>query len=91
MFSTDFQLLLYIYNKKIEISDIGYTLDMQVKTCEDLEKVIMKFDRVQICYGSMPCRSNDIESYGYQSVELFGTWRHVKCCIVLTEDFNRKR
>jgi len=87
----DFQLLLYVYNKKIETSDIGYTSDMQIKTCEDLEKVIVKFDKVQICYGSMPCRTNDLESYGYQSVELFGTWRHIKCCIILPEDFTRRR
>jgi len=42
----EFHLLLYIYDKQIEISDIGYPLDMEVKTCKDLENVIVKFDRV---------------------------------------------
>jgi len=64
---------------------------MRVKTCEDLKDIVVKFDRVQICYGSMPSRLNDTESYGYQSVESFGMLRHVKCCIILTEDFSRKR
>jgi len=64
---------------------------MQIKTCEVLENIIVKFDRVQICYGSMPSHLNDTESHGYQSVESFGMWRHAKCSVILTEDFSRKK
>lgn len=92
MFLTENKLLLYIYGKKIEISEIGYSLDMQVETYNDLENIIKTFDEVQVCHGSMLSNLNDVQStYGHQFVESFGTWRHIKCCTILTNDNTRER
>ncbi|XP_022167793.1 uncharacterized protein LOC111031953 [Myzus persicae] len=85
----DLQLLLYVYNKKINTSDIGHISELiTINTYDKLLSIIKQFDETLVCQGALP--SNQIDdvnsSYGYQFVESYGMWRHIKCCIILTND-----
>jgi len=59
-----------------------------VNTYEKLLSIIKKFDETLVCQGALP--SNQIDdvnsSYGYQFVESYGMWRHIKCNAILTKD-----
>jgi len=86
---SDLELLLFVYNKKINISDIGYISEVNtVNTYKDLLSIIKKFDEILVCQGAIPSNKiNDINSsYGYQFVESYGVWRHIKCYTILTKD-----
>jgi hypothetical protein len=86
---SDLELLLFVYNKKINISDIGYISEVNtVNTYKDLLSIIKQFDETLVCQGAIPSNKiNDINSsYGYQFVESYGVWRHIKCHTILTKD-----
>jgi len=86
--------LLFVYNKKINISDIGYISEVNtVYTYANLLSIIKQFDETLVCQGAIPSNTiNDINSsYGYQFVESYGVWRHVKCCTILTNDYSKNR
>ncbi|XP_027845854.2 uncharacterized protein LOC114126166 [Aphis gossypii] len=94
IFTEDLQLLLFVYNKKINISDIGYISEVNtVYTYANLLSIIKQFDETLVCQGAIPSNTiNDINSsYGYQFVESYGVWRHVKCCTILTNDYSKNR
>jgi len=77
-----------VYSKKIEIADIGFNSSFEVKTYEDLQNVIDKLNEINVCHGSVSSSQfNDIKSsYGYQFVEAYGVWRHLKCTTILKDD-----
>lgn len=86
--------MLFVYNKKINISDIGYISEENtVYTYENLLSIIKQFDETLVCQGAIPSNTiNDVNaSYGYQFVESYGVWRHVKCSTILTEDYSKNR
>lgn len=86
IFTEDLQLLLFVYNKKITTSDVGHI--SEVNTYENLLSVLKQFDETLVCQGALPSKPfDDINSsYGYQFVESYGMWRHIKCCTILTKD-----
>lgn len=59
-----------------------------VNSYENLLNIIKRFDEIPVCQGAIS--SNQISdvnsSYGYQFVESYGMWRHIKCCTILTRD-----
>jgi len=88
---SDLQLLLFVYNKKITTSDVGHI--SEVNTYENLLSVLKQFDETLVCQGALPSKPfDDINSsYGYQFVESYGMWRHIKCCTILTKDNSKNR
>ncbi|KAF0750370.1 THAP-type domain-containing protein, partial [Aphis craccivora] len=88
VFTENLQLILYVYNKKIEITDLGFISNVEVKTHEDLQNVIEKFNEIKVCHGSVSSSQfNDIKSsFGHQFVESYGVWRHLKCSTILKDD-----
>jgi len=91
---SDLQLLLFAYNKKITTSDIGHISEVNtVNTYEKLLSILKQFDETLVCQGALPSKPFDEinSSYGYQFVESYGTWRHIKCCTILTKDNSKNR
>jgi len=64
-----------------------------VNTYDKLLSILKQFDGTLVCQGvSLPNQLNEVNSlYGYQFVESYGMWRHLKCSAILTKDNSKNR
>lgn len=81
---TDLQLSLYVYGKKIELSDIGCIHNLE--TYDNLQHILKTFDKTKVCQGSSRKLSNLKSSYGFKFVESCGMWRHLNCNIIMEKN-----
>lgn len=71
------------------MSDIGITSNNVLKSLQDLENIISKFDQIKICTGaisSFKLSNINLVSGNKQYVDSCGQWHHVNCLNILQEN-----
>lgn len=55
---SDSEMFVYIFEKKLEVSDIAASSLNKIDTYSDLEKFIKLFDIMPMCQGAVPLFQN---------------------------------
>jgi len=83
---------MHVYGVVINIEEIGLFNNFKPEKIEDLKNVLILFDKLKICNGSVLTKKYaEIKStFGPQFVELYGQWRHRNCTIILNNNTNKR-
>lgn len=87
---SDSEMFVYVFEKKLEVSDIAASSLNKIDTYSDLEKIIKLFDIMPMCQGAVPMFQNRDLKWSSSPVESSGMWWHSKCCTILPKENSDK-